>query len=226
LTGERFEESRSGEREAPARRSGLRWILAGAAVFVVAAIVLVLTVFSGDGGQTAQAGGPAPSTASAGSVQDDAPAAPPTQRPGTVVLPGGGMAKLIHEDVAADGALPIPQNLGDAAWWGAELGAEHGVTLFSGHINWKGQKGPFDELWRLKTGQDIDIADTKGGHWTYRVSEISTIHKDELAARSEELFSQEGPHKLVLATCGGEYIGGTTGYEDNRIVTAALVSRP
>lgn len=226
MTGDQFEESRTGEREAPARRSGLRWILTGAAVFVVAAIVLALTVFSGDGGQTAQAGGPVPSPSSAGSVQNDAPAAPPTKQPGTVVLPGGGTAKLIHEDVGADGALPIPQSLGDAAWWGAELGAAQGVTLFSGHINWKGQKGPFDALWRLKTGQDIDIADTSGGHWTYRVSEISTIHKDELAARSEELFSPDGPHKLVLATCGGEYIGGTTGYEDNRIVTASLVSRP
>lgn len=224
MTGDQFEEFRSGEPAAPARRSPLRWILAGAAGFVVAALVLVLTVFSGDSGQTAQAGSPSRPAGTTSSGQE-APAAV-TEQPRTVVLPGGGTAKLIHEDVGDDGALPIPQSLDDAAWWGAELGAAHGVTLFSGHINWKGQKGPFDELWRLKVGQDVDIADAAGGHWTYRVTEISTIHKDELAARSADLFNQDGPHKLVLATCGGEYVGGKTGYEDNRIVSASLVSRP
>jgi hypothetical protein len=40
------------------------------------------------------------------------------------------------------------------------------------------------------------------------------------------LFSPDGPHKLLLVTCGGEYVGGKEGYEDNRVVTASLVSRP
>jgi hypothetical protein len=225
LTGDQFEESRPGEPETPARRSPLRWILVGAAAFVVAALVLVVTVFSGDSQQTAQAGGAAQPTASAAG-QDDASAGFAAQQPGTVSLPGGGVAKLIRQELTADGTLPIPQGLDEATWWGSKLGAEHGVALLSGHVNWKGKKGPFDELWRLKDGQDITIADTAGGHWVYRISEISTIHKDELAARSEELFSQDGPHRLVLVTCGGDYVGGTEGYEDNRIVSASLVSRP
>jgi LPXTG-site transpeptidase (sortase) family protein len=143
-----------------------------------------------------------------------------------VWLPGGGTAKLIHADVKDDGSLPIPQGLDEATWWGAKVGAAQGAALLSGHVNWKGKKGPFDELWRLKAGQEVAVADVAGGRWVYRVDEVLTVHKDNLAAQSEKLFSQDGPHRLVLVTCGGEYVGGTEGYEDNRIATASLVSRP
>jgi hypothetical protein len=213
--------------EAKPRRTPFRWILAGAAVFVVAALVLVLTVFSGDDQQTALAGSPA--SGQVGQSQEssvDAPAEAASAQPTTVWLPGGGTAKLIHADVKDDGSLPIPQGLDEATWWGAKVGAAQGAVLLSGHVNWKGSKGPFDELWRLKAGQDVEVADTAGGRWVYRVDEVVTVHKDNLAAQSDKLFSQEGPHRLVLVTCGGEYVGGTEGYEDNRIATASLVSRP
>lgn len=51
-------------------------------------------------------------------------------------------------------------------------------------------------------------------------------NRTKLAEQAEKLFGQDGPHRLVLVTCGGEYVGGTSGYEDNRIATASLVSRP
>ena len=92
--------------------------------------------------------------------------------------------------------------------------------------NWKGKKGPFDELWKVKQGQEVKLTDAAGGAWVYRVDATETIHKSELAGRSEQLFSPDGPHKLLLVTCGGEYVGGSEGYEDNRVVTASLVSRP
>ena len=210
--------------EVKPRRTPVRWILV-AGVFVVAALVLALTVFSGNDQQPALAGSPSTQQASAAG-QAGAPAGPATAQPATVRLPGGGTAKLIHAEVSEDGSLPIPQGLDEATWWGAQIGAAQGAALLSGHVNWKGKKGPFDELWRLKAGQDVEVADVAGGRWVYRVDEVVTVHKDKLAAQSEQLFSQEGPHRLVLVTCGGEYVGGTEGYQDNRIATASLVSRP
>jgi hypothetical protein len=56
--------------------------------------------------------------------------------------------------------------------------------------------------------------------------EILTIRKDNLTERAGALFGQDGPHRLVLVTCGGDYVGGTEGYADNRIVSASLVLRP
>ncbi|MFD5093656.1 class F sortase [Amycolatopsis thailandensis] len=209
--------------EQPKKRSNLGWILASAAIFVVAAVVAVL-VFTGKNDSVVAAAQDQVNT-SAGQTSGEAPVET-GQAPGTVKLPGGGTAKLIRKELTADGTLPIPEGLDEATWWGAKLGAEQGASLLSGHVNWKGEKGPFDELWRLKTGQEVDLVDTDGGKWVYKISEIVTVHKTKLAEQSEKLFGPDGPHRLVLVTCGGEYVGGTDGYEDNRIVTASLVTRP
>ncbi|RSN40843.1 sortase [Amycolatopsis sp. WAC 04197] len=204
------------------KRSSLGLILIGAAIFVVAAVVAVF-VFTGTSDPVVAATQGQATTSAAQPPQTPADLG---QAPGTVKLPGGGTAKLIRKELTADGTLPIPEGLDEATWWGAKLGADQGASLLSGHVNWKGKKGPFDELWRLKTGQEVDVVDTDGGKWVYKIGEIVTVHKTKLAEQSEKLFGPDGPHRLVLVTCGGEYVGGTDGYEDNRIVTASLVSRP
>ncbi|WP_409494844.1 class F sortase [Amycolatopsis sp. cmx-11-12] len=217
-----FDDGAAGE-EQPKKRSALGWILACAGIFVVAAVVAVF-VFTGksDSGVAA-----AQDQASTSAVQQQSEVAADTgQAPGTVKLPGGGTAKLIRKELTADGTLPIPEGLDEATWWGSKLGADQGASLLSGHVNWKGKKGPFDELWRLKTGQEVNVVDTDGGKWVYKIGEVVTVHKTKLAEQAEKLFGPDGPHRLVLVTCGGEYVGGTDGYEDNRIVTASLVSRP
>ena len=163
MTDERVKNPRLTDFEAPAPRSRLRWIPAGAGVFLIAALVLVLAVFTGNDQQTAQAGGAAQAVSTASAAgHDDASAGAAAQQPGTMRLPGGGTAKLVRQELTDDGALLIPQGLDEAAWWGAKLGAEHGAALLSGHVNWKGKKGPFDELWRLKDGQNVEILDTAG----------------------------------------------------------------
>ncbi|MBK1786573.1 sortase [Prauserella sp. ASG 168] len=148
------------------------------------------------------------------------------QQPGTVRLAEGGTATLVRKEVTPDGTLPIPDGLDEATWWGAELGAPQGVALLSGHVNWDGRTGPFDELWRSRAGQDVTVVDVGGDRWVYRVTDVVTLHKNDLPAHAERLFDQGGEHRLVLVTCGGDYVGGTDGYEDNRIVVAELVTRP
>ncbi|QXV58809.1 class F sortase [Amycolatopsis sp. TNS106] len=216
-----FDDSTASE-EQPKKRSSLGLILIGAAIFVVAAVVAVL-IFTRTSDPVVAA---APGQADTSTGQQAQAPADTGQAPGTVRLPGGGTAKLIRKELTADGTLPIPEGLDEATWWGAKLGADQGASLLSGHVNWKGKKGPFDELWRLKTGQQVDVVDTDGGKWVYKIGEVVTVHKTKLAEQAEKLFGPDGPHRLVLVTCGGEYVGGTDGYEDNRIVTASLVSRP
>ncbi|MBB5856241.1 class F sortase [Amycolatopsis umgeniensis] len=217
-----FDDSPASE-EQPKKRSKLGVILAVAAIFVVAAVAAVL-VFTAKSDPVVAAA--AQDQANTSAVQTAEVPADTGQAPGTVKLPGGGTAKLIRKELTADGTLPIPEGLDEATWWGAKLGADQGASLLSGHVNWKGKKGPFDELWRLKTGQEVSLVDTDGGKWVYKIGEVVTVHKTKLADQAEKLFGPDGPHRLVLVTCGGEYVGGTDGYEDNRIVTASLVSKP
>ncbi|MFI9011906.1 class F sortase [Actinosynnema sp. NPDC053489] len=152
------------------------------------------------------------------------PDAPPGQRPGTVRLPAGGSATLVRSEVTAAGVLPIPEALGEATWWGVDLGAAEGATVLAGHVNWKGLTGPFDELWRARAGQDVTVVDTAGRTFRFRVARVETVRKDDLPSRAVELFGPRGERRLVLVTCGGRWVGGATGYEENQVVTATPVT--
>lgn len=148
------------------------------------------------------------------------PPAPPLQLPGTVRLPGGGTAALVRKDLGPGGELPIPADLGQATWWGAGLDAAGGASVFAGHVNWRGATGPFAELWSARIGGMVTIVDSAGKTWRYRISQLVTVHKDDLPARADDLFGQSGPHRVVLVTCGGRWVGGSDGYEENRVVVA------
>ncbi|HKS44648.1 MAG TPA: class F sortase [Amycolatopsis sp.] len=141
------------------------------------------------------------------------------QAPGTVRLPGGSVAHLVRQDVV-DGVLPVPQRLDQAAWWGAALAAQRGATVLAGHVNWGGRTGPFAELWTARIGQAVTVVDGGGKLSSYRISQLFSLQKDELPQRAGELFAQTGAHRLVLVTCGGEWVGGEQGYAENRVVVA------
>lgn len=151
------------------------------------------------------------------------PAEPPKQQPGTVRLPAGGLATLVREEVTADGALPIPEGVGEATWWGVDLGAAEGATVLAGHVDWKGVTGPFDELWRMAVGQEVTVVDTAGRTFEFEVSKVEAVRKEALPSRAVDLFGPRGQHRLVLVTCGGRWVGGDTGYEENQVVTATPV---
>ncbi|WP_290058344.1 class F sortase [Amycolatopsis solani] len=164
---------------------------------------------------------PPPKTTSAPAAAPAAqPSTPAPQKPGTVRLPAGGTATLVRQDLGPGGELPIPADLGQAAWWGAELDAAGGASVFAGHVNWRGATGPFAELWNARIGGAVTVVDSAGKTWRYRVSQLLTVHKDDLPAQADDLFGQSGPHRVVLATCGGRWVGGSDGYEENRIVIA------
>lgn len=139
---------------------------------------------------------------------------------GTVRLARGGTAKLIRTELEAGGVLPVPEDLGHATWWGAGLTARAGATVLAGHVNWRGRIGPFAELWQSRIGDRVSVLSAGGRRWTYRVSQVLTVPKEDLPDRAEELFGQQGAHRIVLVTCGGRWIGGSDGYEENRIVIA------
>ncbi|GLZ39872.1 hypothetical protein Acsp05_34960 [Actinokineospora sp. NBRC 105648] len=182
---------------------------------------------------------PAPTAAPSAVPPAQAPAAPPDQpanqpappapkpaaqpagqKPGTLRLAKGGTATLVRKELSADATLPVPSGVREATWWGAGLDAAQGATVFAGHVNWKGQTGPFAELWDARTGDAVSVVDAAGRQWRYRVARVETVDKRHLPDRAEEFFGQAGAHRLVLVTCGGQWVGGQDGYESNRVVIA------
>ncbi|HEX3649186.1 MAG TPA: class F sortase [Pseudonocardiaceae bacterium] len=166
-------------------------------------------------GPTSHVAPPAPTT-SARPVQG-------TQLPNTIRLPRGGTAYLVHVRVANDGTLPIPSGVDQAVWWGTGLNAAAGATVFAGHVNWAGVTGPFAELWQDRLGAVITIRDNSGKQLRYRVTKVLTLNKSTLPKQAPTLFSASGPQRIVVATCGGEWVGGALGYADNRVMVATPV---
>ncbi len=167
---------------------------------------------------------PAPTTATtpAPPPPPASPQAPPPeqrQAPGTVRLAGGGTATLVRKDVV-DGVLPVPEGVREATWWGAALDAPSGATVLAGHVNWQGATGPFAELWTAALGDPVTVVTDDGRTHRFRVRQLVTVHKNDLPGRAQELFGQDGNHRLVLVTCGGRWVGGRDGYEENRVVIA------
>jgi hypothetical protein len=147
-----------------------------------------------------------------------------TQLPNTIRLPRGGTAYLVHVQVANDGSLPIPSGVDQAVWWGTGLDARSGATVFAGHVNWAGVTGPFAELWQDNIGAVITVRDNSGAQRHYKVTQVMTLNKSTLPKQAPALFSASGPQRIVVATCGGEWVGGTLGYADNRVMVAVPVS--
>ncbi|APU12844.1 MULTISPECIES: class F sortase [Actinoalloteichus] len=166
---------------------------------------------------------PPPPQAAPDPPAPDAPARV-AQRPGTILLPHGGTADLVRQEVGADRVLPVPDGIDEATWWGTGLGARSGAAVFAGHVNWQGRRGPFAELWDARVGREVSVMDQDGRAWRFAISEVHTVHKDDLPARAAALFGQDGPHRIVLVTCGGRWQGGALGYEDNRIVVATPIA--
>lgn len=201
-------------------------LLASAAAAVVVVLVGLLFFVPTDNSSTTAA---APATASSGPLAvDTTTTVQPTGVPttGSVHLPAGGTAQLIPAQVSKDGTMSVPDQLDQATWWGATLGAPQGATLLAGHVNWQGRTGPFAELWQDRVGQQITVVDNAGRNWVYRITQLVTVAKADLPNRAKQLYGLDGDHRLVLATCGGEFVGGAEGYDDNRFAVATLVTRP
>ncbi|MGP4019711.1 class F sortase [Saccharopolyspora sp. 5N708] len=200
-----------------------RWLFALVAAGVVGLVAVAVVIGGALLTSTDQQAAPAAPRAAAVGPQA-LPAqpvhVPAGQPPGTVRLPQGATAELVRKEIDRSGTLPVPDGIGQATWWGAGLDAPKGATVLAGHVNWKGSVGPFAELWESRPGQRVTVVDDGGREWRYQVSEVVTVHKDDLPERARELFGQGGAHRLVLVTCGGRYVGGDLGYDENRIVIA------
>jgi hypothetical protein len=171
---------------------------------------------------TSQAPGPT-TTTPAPPAQNAVRPAQGNQLPNTIRLPRGGTAYLVHGQVGADGSLPIPSGVNQAAWWGTGLSAATGATVFAGHVNWAGVTGPFAELWQDKPGDIVTLRDNSGVEWRYQVTQVMTLNKDQLPQQAPTLFASTGPARIVLATCGGEWLSGTQTYADNRVMVATPI---
>ncbi|MCH8570298.1 class F sortase [Nesterenkonia sp. AY15] len=122
---------------------------------------------------------------------------------------------------AGDGQMDIPDDAAQAAWYeyGKAPADEVGTTVISAHAG--SQETPVGPLYALKDsspGEEVTVLDEAGDAHHYEVTQVEQLGKDGLDFAP--YFERTGEHRLVLITCGGQWIDERSSYADNIIVVA------
>jgi sortase (surface protein transpeptidase) len=157
----------------------------------------------------------------------------------------GAHSTLIPRGLLPNGALDVPDvaHPQQAAWYcdqpqlvnpainckSGVLPGQAGPAIVVGHVDGSPtatggahQQGVFYRLHELEIGDLITVKLVDGTVLTYAVYKVLKKAKTEFAA-SVTIGSDTNVSELRLVTCGGKWVGGRLGYEDNIIVFAARI---
>lgn len=147
-----------------------------------------------------------------------------TQGP-TLVIPAIGIdAAIIPEGIDETpgdvGNLSAPDSAGEVGWWdGGPAPGQAGVSVITGHrvSDWA-----FWRLPDLQPGDAVEVIGANGQttHWT--VTSTQQLPKSQLPA---SVWSEGGPARLALVTCGGSFDYSIGHYADNVLVWAEPAQR-
>jgi hypothetical protein len=120
----------------------------------------------------------------------------------------------------AHGVLGVPEDIQRTGWWkdGEAPGATTGAVLIAGHVDSaKAGAGAFFRLGEARSGDIVEVTVADGKTFRYRVTSTRRMLKANLPLN---VWSQAGPARLVLVTCGGPFDQTIKRYRDNIVVTA------
>ena len=114
-------------------------------------------------------------------------------------------APIENVGIKTNGTMDVPKGPEGVAWY--QLGprpGEIGSSVINGHSGWKdGIPAVFDNLYKLKKGDQISIEDDKGAIITFIVRVISYYNPD---ADATNIFtSKDNLSHLNLITCTGDW---------------------
>lgn len=220
-------------RQVPGRRYR-RWFvpLAMSTVGLVAMTVAIVglapdTPTQGDFGDPA-APGQRTAVASATPTRSEAPTSEPAPAPQiapdlaeALIIPVLHVQARVEPVDSREGQLELPDNAADVGWWtgGALPGSSSGTIVMAGHVD-SAATGPgaLFQLATLRPGDNIIVVLRDRQQLTYTVNARRIYNK--ITGLPAEMFTQTGPARLVLITCGGPFDKTTRSYRDNIVVFA------
>ncbi|WP_422773582.1 class F sortase [Plantactinospora sp. WMMC1484] len=127
--------------------------------------------------------------------------------------------------VAPDGTIDVPASdrRDEAGWYDASpTPGQYGPSVIVGHVDTRTGPAVFHDLAGLRPGSKIEVDRADGSVAVFEVNSVRRFNKSELPV--EQVYGDFSRPSLRLITCGGRWVGGSTGYADNVIVFASLVS--
>ena len=145
--------------------------------------------------------------------------------PKQIRIPSIGVDAPVHAvGRESDGSIAVPSlKLRNEAGWYREgpSPGEYGPAIVVGHVDTKDRPAVFHRLKDLVPGARIEIARRDR---TVAVFEVNTVQQYDKQALPLSVYQDYTRPALRLITCGGNWVGGDTGYADNIVVFASLVS--
>lgn len=164
---------------------------------------------------------PAASPADIPIQQADARPAAELPPPTSLSVAGTDIAvKVIEVGVTKKNAMQIPEDFHEAGWYkyGPAPGAEQGHAVIAGHVDSLTEVMPFAQLHEVETGTVVTVGRQDAPPLRYRVVDVRHVPKATLGQAS--VFARDGPHRLKIVTCGGDWLPEQQDYEDNVVLTA------
>jgi hypothetical protein len=158
---------------------------------------------------------------------------PPAVRPAPVQIRVTTIdvdASLVPVGILDGGVMEVPDDVRTIGWYdprpdpvtGAGLGVIPGVqgtAVLAGHVDSRSQgRGALYKLRALQVGDVIEIDHADGRTTAWRVTEV--VRYSKVTLPYDEVFTWEGPARLALITCGGEFDRTERSYTDNIIAYA------
>ncbi|KXK60378.1 peptidase C60 [Micromonospora rosaria] len=125
---------------------------------------------------------------------------------------------------AADGSIDVPpvERHNETGWYDrGPTPGEPGRAIIVGHVDSRDGPSVFYQLARLQPGDRIEVNRADGSVVVFAVDSVEHFAKDDLPA--DRVYGDSGRPELRLITCGGQWVGGRTGYRDNVIAFASFV---
>ncbi|SNT00409.1 Sortase family protein [Geodermatophilus pulveris] len=174
------------------------------------------------GPTTAPAGpGPLPPV----TVRDAAPTvAAAAPAPARLRVPGLGIdAPVDPVGVRDDGQMAIPDDVDRVGWYRfGPVPGDAGSAVVAGHVDDREQGlGELAPLRTADVGTEVEVTDAAGTATRWRVASREEVVKQALPL--DRLFAREGAPRLVVVTCGGEFLPEYGSYESNVVVIAEPV---
>lgn len=142
------------------------------------------------------------------------------------MLIDGKSAPIDFVQLTDQGSLIPPTDVSRLGWYSAsaipgEKGAA-GSSVITGHVNEVDQGDGYAARFAdLKAGDTVTVkVDGESRDFTVSHDPVQVIKGAQMP---EVVNDAVGENRLVLITCGGEFVGGTLGYADNIIVEATPV---
>ncbi|MBG6070110.1 hypothetical protein IW248_006397 [Micromonospora ureilytica] len=149
----------------------------------------------------------------------------PASHPTSLAIEKIDLRAPVHDvGIAPDGTIAVPDaaRAQEAGWYDqGPTPGQYGPAVIVGHVDTTSGPAVFHKIRELRSGDEIEVTRTDQRVAVFEVNSVEKFDKDRLPV--DEVYGDFSRPSLRLITCGGQWVGGETGYADNVVVFASLV---